>query len=170
MRLDTKRKVGSIILFLSSFIYLGLAYVGFSKQNIDLRDYDKIEGVIADIGIDYRLGSKGRKSECFFILLKSMEKKLGVYRMSKDYQDLIDRFAGADSVTVYYKSNNNNSERINIDLIQVESKGTILLDKKEYEGKESFLIYIGLFAGISSVILSILFYFGKLGNTTKNYR
>ena len=73
---------------------------------------------------------------------------------------------------VYYKPSSNKTENINIDLIQVEKEGYILINKTEYEKKESALIYIGLIGGIGTLFFSIRFYiYGSIfGNkkTTAN--
>ncbi len=145
------------MLLLSSPIYFFLAYVGYKEQNINLKDCDVSESVIIDKGIDYRHGTKG-PARCFYILLEGSEKKLGVYRMLKDYQDLLVKFNIGDTVTAYFRDNNNSSEHINIDLVQVERNGQILLNKKEYERKESSLICIGLFGGLMSITASYLYY------------
>lgn len=139
-------------------MYLGLVNKGFKQQNINLNDYDKIQNILVDKGIDYRHGSRGRTDECFYILLKNYDKKLGVYRMVKDYQDLLNKFNIGDSLTVYFRDNDNKTENINIDLVQVEKGNQILLDKKEYEQKESSLIYLGLVASIFTIILLYRFY------------
>ncbi len=162
MEKSTSRTGKAILLFLSSFLYFFLAYIGFKKQNIQLSDYDHITSVISDNGTGYRYDSKGKKSACFYLQLEDVDKKLGVYRMSKNYKDLLDKFTNGDTVTVYYRDNSNTDENINIDLIQVEKAGKIVLDKKEYERKESTLIYIGLFTGLLTVFLSYLYYKGKI--------
>ncbi|MGB4774188.1 MAG: hypothetical protein WBP45_03375 [Daejeonella sp.] len=162
MEKSTKRTLNSIFLFLTSFIYFFLAYVGLKKQNLSLTNYDKITSVIVDKGIDYRYGSKGKKSKCFYIQISDIDRKLGVYRMTKNYDDLLDKFIIGDTVTVYYRDNNNTSENINIDLVQVEKREQILLDKKAYERKEISLIYIGLIAGVLTVVLSYLYYKRKI--------
>ena len=165
MNKNTKVTLGSIFLFLSSFIYFFLAYKGVIQQNINQKDYDKTVKVIVDKGIDYRYSSKGWKSECFYILLEGMNKKLGVYRMSENYQDLIQKFKIGDTVTIYFRDNHNTTENINIDLVQVEKGGQILLEKKEYEHKQRSLIYLGLLGGIASVIASYYIYKKKINIT-----
>ena len=156
---DKKRLFGSTFLFLSSFLYFFLAYIGFKKQDINLKDYEKLTGKLIDKGIDFRYGSKGRKSECFYIYLDNLRnQKLGVYRFSKDYKDLENSFDIGDSVTVFFIDRPDKGENINIELIQAEKNGKIIVDKKEYEKKESSLIYIGLIAGILSIVLSILYF------------
>lgn len=147
----TKEIISFIFLFSFSFLYFFLAKIGFEKQNINLNNVDKITSQVENRGIDYRHGSKGKRSKVFYIKLKNLNEKLGVYRMSKEYDDLISKINTNDKLTVYYKENNNDSENVNIDLIQIERNGIVLLDKKEYEKKESVLIYIGLIAGVLSI-------------------
>lgn len=169
MEKQIKHILISIVIFLSSFIYFFLAYIGFTKQNIDLNSCNKTVGIIADKGIDKHYGSKGRKSDVFFIRLENMAMKLGVYRMSRNYEDLLQKTNIGDLVTVYYIGRYNKKENVNIDLIQVEKAGHILIDKSEYERKESVLIYIGLAAGIFSVILAVLHYRRKNPNRINRY-
>lgn len=161
MEKNSKRTVNSILFSLTSLVYFFLAYVGFQKQNIDLVEYETITSEVVDKGVDFRYDSKG-KSECFYIQLRDVNRKLGVYRMTKNYDDLLSIFEIGDTVTAYYRSNNNDHEKINIDLVQVEKEGNILLDKKEYERKESLLIYIGTFFGVLTLLLSYLYYKRKI--------
>jgi hypothetical protein len=126
-------------------------------KNINLNQVDKIISQVENKGIDYRHSSKGQKSKVFYIKLKNLNEKVGVYRMSKEYDDLISKININDELTVYYKENNNDSENVNIDLIQIERNGIVLLEKKEFEKKESALIYIGLIAGFFSTGYSLYY-------------
>jgi len=160
----TKHTVYSVLFFLSSFIYFFFAYKGLKRQNINLDNYTVIKSTIVDKGVDYHYGSKGRKSLSFYIRLKGTNKNIGVYRMTKNYEDLLDKLTIGDTVTAYYRENSNESENINIDLVQVERNGQTVLDKKEYEKKESALIYIGLTAGFLTILLSYLYYKRKINS------
>ena len=130
-----------------TIVYAFCIFLGFHKQNIDLSKTQKIVSIVENRGIGIRNGSKGKKDEVFYIKLKGLNKKLGVYRMSKNYDDLIKKINIGDQLTIYYFGNSNESENVNIDLIQVERDKVILIDKSEFENKESILIYVG-FAGI----------------------
>ena len=112
----------------------------------------KIISIVENRGIDIRYGSKGKKDEVFYVKLKDLTKKLGVYRMSKNYDDLIKKINIGDQLTIFYYGNSNQTENVNIDLIQVERDNLILVDKSEFENKECFLIYVG----IAGIIVNIL--------------
>ena len=88
--------------------------------------------------------------------LKGLDQSLGVYRRSGNYQDLLRQVEQGDVLTVYYRPDYSNE--INIDLVQIERGGIIVLDKKEFEEKESSLIFIGLIAGLAFVGLAIYNY------------
>ena len=172
MNKKTKHLLSSILFASTSLLYFFLSYVGYEKQNIDLTQKANYENVITNKGIGIRYLGKGTKSEVFFITLKDLDEKLGIYRMSENYDDLLNKVNMGDKVKVYYEPSSNKRENINIDLIQVEKEGEILINKTEYEKKESALIYIGLIAGIGTLFFSFRFYnYGSfLGNKQKNYR
>jgi len=117
-----------------------------------LSETKKIISIVENRGIDIRYGSKGKKDEVFYVKLKDLTKKLGVYRMSKNYDDLIKKINIGDQLTIFYYGNSNQTENVNIDLIQVERDNLILVDKSEFENKECFLIYVG----IAGIIVNIL--------------
>jgi hypothetical protein len=138
-----------------TLLYIFCIYLGFKKQNIDLNTTNKIISIVENRGIDIRYGSKGKKDDVFYIKLENYDKKLGVYRMSKNYEDLIKKINIGDELEIYYYENSNRTENVNIDLIQVERKDTILIDKSEFEGKKRFLIYIGIGGIIANIIILV---------------
>lgn len=160
MNKKIKRLINSIISGLFSLLFFFLAYIGYEKQNINLSKQDQFESIIIDKGVDFHHGSKGQKSKVFFISLKNLDENLGIYRMSKNYNDLLQKVNIGDKVKVYYQSNSNESENINIDLIQLERDRKIIIDKSEYEDKEGILFYIGLIAGFFLLYLSYRSYKG----------
>jgi hypothetical protein len=172
MNKKTKHLLNSILFASTSILYFFLAYIGYGKQNIDLTQKTTYENIVTNKGIGIRYGSKGRQSKVFYITLKDLDEKLGVYRMSKNYDDLLNKFEIGEKVKVYYRPSTNKNENINIDLIQVEKDGEILISKTEYEKKESALIYIGLIAGFGTLFLAYRYYkYGSIvGKKQKNYR
>ncbi|SKB64362.1 hypothetical protein SAMN05660477_00452 [Soonwooa buanensis] len=153
-----KHTLSSILFASTSLLYFLLAYIGYGKQNLDLSEYSQYQNTIINKGIGIHYESKGRKSQVFYIALNNLDEKLGIYRMSKNYDDLLDKIKIGDSIKVYYRPNSNEKENINIDLVQVEKNGKILISKNEYENKESALIYIGLIAGIGTLFLAFRHY------------
>lgn len=146
-----------------------LAYIGIKHQNIDLKDYSVFKGSVIEKGIGFRKGSKGRKYNCFYIQLKGLDQKLAIYRNSKDYTDLLKAVHRGDTLLVYYEPSNE-SNNINIDLIQIEKKGKIILPKSEFERKEAALIYLGIVGGILCLFMSYLHIKLKILNkTSKNF-
>lgn len=152
MKLIDKVKLIFGFLFFTT-LYIFCIYLGYKKQNIDLNKTQKINGIVENRGIDIRYGSKGTKDEVFYIKLENLNKKLGVYRMSKDYDDLIKKINIGDELTLFYYRNSNLRENVNIDLIQVERGNTILIDKSVYENKESFLMYVGVLGIIVNILI-----------------
>lgn len=157
MKQNSKRIIGAVVLLLSSSLFFLLAYVGFQDRNINLNNYKKANNIIVEKGIGFHDAGKAGVSRCFYIRLKNIDEKFGVYRKSNNYQDLLYNLNVGDTVNVYY-SNVNIEKDVNINLIQIERDNQIVLDKKEYEQKQSALIYIGLIAGISMIIFAILYY------------
>ena len=61
-----------------TIIYIFCIFLGFKRQNIDLSETEKIISIVENRGIDIRYGSKGKKSNVFYIKLKDLNKKLGI--------------------------------------------------------------------------------------------
>jgi hypothetical protein len=93
------------------------------------------------------------RPKVFYVDIDGLEQRLGVYRMTRNYETILNKLNTGDTITVYYK--NQSPCDVNIDLVQIERNNTVLLDKKEYMKKESALIWIGLLGGVFSVLLSL---------------
>lgn len=148
MNKKTKKLVNSISAGLFSALLFLVSYIGYEKQNIDLSKQNQYEEIIIDKGIGIHYGSKNQKSNVFFITLKNLNENLGIYRISNDYKDLLQKVNIGDKVKVYYEELSSTSENININLIQVEKDGKIIISKNEYEKREGSLFYIGLIGGL----------------------
>ncbi|UMY64661.1 MULTISPECIES: hypothetical protein [unclassified Flavobacterium] len=163
MKLSQKSKyfLSSTLLIALSFLYVLLIKIGIDKQNIDLEKVNRISGVVEHSGIDIHYGSKGRTSDVFYIKLKYLDEKVGVYRFSGKYEDLLQLVKAGDSITVYVSGKANRRENVNSNVIQIEKGTEVLLSKTEYENKESTLVYIGIGGLISH---AIIFYYNRKKN------
>ncbi len=141
-----------------SIIYILVLRVGILEQNINLDNCSQLTGLVEDRGMDFRIGDKGRTTSVFYVKLAGLEEKLGIYRISGNYDDLLTKIRTGDNLKVYYFDNSNTTENVNIDLIQVEKGHEIIVEKNEYEKKQSSLIYIGAGGLISNMIL---LYYGR---------
>ena len=147
----TKKIFYFVVICLSSGIYLALAYKGYKDQNIELKTLKTYTGQISSFGETIRKSGKSRP-KIFYVDIDGLEQRLGVYRMTRNYESILNKLNTGDTITVYYK--NQNPCDVNIDLVQIEKKNVVLLDKKEYIKKESALIWLGLLGGVFSILLS----------------
>ena len=155
MTQKTKHLITAVIIFLSSGLYFALAHKGYKEQAITLDQLDKFAGQIIERGITTRKSGK-RKSTVFYIRLAGLSETLGIYRMNNNYQELIDKLVPGDEVTIYYVSRPNDD--VNIDLVQIENGEKVIVNAEEFKNRESSLIYIGLVAGVLSVVGSVWYY------------
>lgn len=158
MKVKLGRLIKSILFALTSIIYFFLAYIGYEKQNLNLCDYTQYENIVTNKGITTHYKDERSKANVFFISLMGMKEQLGIYRMTGNYEDLSEKIIIGDKIKVYYRPSTNKREKVNIDLIQIEKDGEIIIAKDEYENKESSLIYIGLIAGFLTLFLSYRYY------------
>jgi len=153
------RTIISIFISLIALVLFFVSYVGFINQNINLNQYSKVNGIVAEKGIELN----NHDSDNFFLSLKNSNKKLTVYRFSKKYNDLMKKVKVDDSIVVYTKKNIDDSYNSSaIDIIHLENQSEILLNKKEYENKYRIMMYVTLLCGIITLILSYLFYKRKI--------
>ena len=141
-----------LILLLLCVLYSLLVIKGIENQNLQLDKLTHYRGATLDIGQTIRTSGK-YDTEVFFIKLSGLDQPLGVYRQSKEYQSLINQIKIGDTIDVYYIDGA--IEDVNIDLVQIELNKKIILNKQEYESKESSLIWIGTIAFILTMIFGV---------------
>lgn len=105
---------------------------------------DKFEGTIVDRDIVLKKGKVNLN--VFYFRLDGLSDKLASYNIRQDYKKLIDHLNIGDKIIVYFRKSE--SQKLNLDVIQIEKQGLVILDKGEFETKESSLIYIGTIGGI----------------------
>ena len=149
-----------IILISLCGLYSLLIRKGLRNQDLNLKTIQSFKGVVSNLGETVRTSGK-YDSKVFFLKLTGLAQTLGVYRKNKDYSSLINQINVGDTLTIYFKTGE--PEDVNIDLVQIERKEIIILDKNEYENKESYLIWIGAIAGILTLSFAV-------GHFLKNMR
>ena len=137
--------ISTILILALSALYVLLIFIGFKGAILS--------GIVEDRGIDFRYDSRHRRAKVFFVKLEGENKKLGVYRTFRNYGNLLNNIHIGDSIKVYYYDNNNLTENVNIDLIQIEKEKIIILSKNEYKQKKIGLIVLGFFGVIFNLIL-----------------
>jgi hypothetical protein len=135
-----------------------LVLKGYKSQEIDISSLNKHSGRVNSIGIAERNSSR-QKAEVFYLKLEGLEQTLGVYRMSRNYDDLLSKVSKNDFLTVFFIDDVTSD--INIDLVQIEKDGHVMLAKSEYENKESYLMWIGIIGIVVILLLSMNFYYNN---------
>lgn len=154
IRQRSRNTLKAILIFLASAIFFCLAYIGYKKQHIDLSTLDRLTGIVEERGTDY--ADSKAKPLVFFVKFRNVDQTLGVYRKDESYADLIERVSPGDALTAYFVGTK--SGKINIDLVQLERNGFVILKKEAYEKKYHFLMYLGVVVGILFVALACLQY------------
>lgn len=155
MTKKNKNRLTALVLFLSSGLYLWFAWSAYQTQFIELDQLDKYEGIVVDRGTTQQKAGK-RMSTVFYIQLEGLDETLGIYRMGGGYYGLVQQLQPGDLVTVYYISRPA-LKKVNIDLVQLEKDGRVIIDANEYKKKESALIYICLIGIVLSVGIGIYY-------------
>jgi hypothetical protein len=157
MKEKNKHILKSIAILLSSSIYFGLFFLGLQNQDVDISRLSTYSGIVKDTGESYSIRTRGRESLVFYIDLKGLDQRLGIYRMNKDYSDLHKRVRIGDEIKVYYNKHYFN-ENVNSDIIQIEKNGIEIYSKKEYERKQKVVMWIGLIIVIITIVYSWIYY------------
>ena len=85
--------------------------------------------------------------------------------MFRNYDKLFESIKIGDKIKIFYKPNIDKKENINIDIIQIEKDGNVILSKSEYQTKNRILMTCGI---VACLYLVLMFYsllkYGKVQN------
>jgi hypothetical protein len=91
----------------------------------------------------------------FYFKLNNSNENFAVHRSYEGYEDLKTAVEVGDTIKVYFRHSSNT---YNLNVFQLEKKGKVLEDYKNYSESQSSKAGIGLFIGILLTIGSILWY------------
>ena len=141
--------LGSGIFFLASWSVIS------PNVGIDLTKANKATGQVIFASVVKRIstGKYATPQNVFAFQLDNLDKPLGTFRPGQNYSKLIETIKIGDTITVYYR--HRNSERLNIDVYQIEKNGQILQDYTSYNRNNLILgIFIGL-VGLGFLIYGV---------------
>lgn len=124
---------------------LALAIKGYQNTHIDLSKVEYTRGFVTDHGITINKGNQ-LNQKVFYFKIYGNNERFASYNIDQEYTNLKANIRYGDFLKVYYKKTN--SSGFNLNVIQIEKEGQILLNKSEYESKEVALIYIGGIGGL----------------------
>ena len=151
---------GLVILGLAALLFAA-AIKGYRDSIINLDQVDKFEGTVIDKDIVLKRGKINLN--VFYFKLSGLSDRLASYNMKQDYKKLMDNINIGDQIQVYFKKSK--SQSLNLDVIQIEKRGEIILDKNEFRTTMGSLIYIGTVGGV--LMLSV--FLGLMIKTRKTW-
>jgi hypothetical protein len=146
---ETKEKIaviyGSLVILGLTGLMAALAFKGYHNSSVDLDKVDVYEGIVTDRGIALKRGKK-MSVNVFYFRMKGLDDLLASYNMDQNYSKLMSHINTGDFLKIYFKESKYSD--FNLNVIQIEKNNEVILDKNEYETKETALIYIGTIGGL----------------------
>jgi len=128
--------------------------------NLDFKDVDKINGTVVTSKVTEKSSIVGGKTSVkgivFNFRLNNSDENFGVHRPSQNYSDLIESIKPGDTISVFYRKQNNND--LNLDVYQIEKNKAILQDYKTRNTTYKKLSWLTGILGFGLVIFGILQY------------
>jgi len=152
MRERNKHLLKSIAILLTSIIYFFVAYIGFENLNPDLNTLYTQSGIVVKTGKTYR----HRSRNIVYVFYFDIQGLNGRISSFIPIQNLAENIKSGDKIKVYFKEKL--KTEMNEGVVQIEKNEHIIYSKKQYEVHESIYIWVGLTAGILTVIYSWFYY------------
>lgn len=147
-----KQTFTTLLILGTAALMFVVAGQGYKNSKVDLIKADAYEGIINARGIK-EIPSDNGDSEVFYFSLKGLNQELGTYHISRDYSLLLQELNVGYKVKVYYKKSS--SSGINLDVYQIEKGNIVILDKEQFEEQGRAVIYIGVIAGITILLIGL---------------
>ena len=144
--------LGTFFLVLTLMMF-ALAIKGYNNSNIDLSKVDFCKGSVIEKRIELKKGKINLN--VFHFKINGTNENFASYNKNQNYTKLTNEIRIGDELNVYYKKTKNSG--FNLDVIQIEQNGKIILPKKEYESQQNSLIYIGVIGGLTFLIILVKF-------------
>ena len=153
--------IGGLLLAFTCFF---CSFLFYKNSEIDLKNVDKFEGQIIDRGITayYTSTSAPYKytfiKNVFYLKIKGLDQILGVYNTKQFYTTLENNLLLGDTILVHYKKSKQ-VNKLNLATIQIEKNKRIVLNSKEFKGKESLAFYLSFLGGC--LLLTLIYFNDK---------
>ena len=130
--------------YLLALVCLLGSYLYFMDSRVKLEDSAKVVGIITHLElIDRPLNVAGKfkvPSKVLAFTVWGLNQTLAI---KPEYKALLKE---GDLITVYYKPLN--EHRINVDIYQIEKRGTIILSLKNYSWRRIICVFLALTTGV----------------------
>jgi hypothetical protein len=146
-----------VALFVICLVVIGM---GFQGRKLELRDTVRREGTVETVGTIRLRNQSTRVPDrmVFSIQFSDMRERFNVSRRNENYADLIENIQVGDSLIVYFRHNNSQSENRNVGVVQIEKNGKIILDISEFKDRQTARIYMGFFGLLALLVVAIFYY------------
>ena len=132
------------LFFLIIFIWI------YNESFVDLNEATRHTGKVERIFTtrDNNKGSSTAPLKKLAIKIEGVNQLLCYYKLTDDYEGLLEKIKTGDVITVYYKPTN---QDYNLDLYQIEAGGEKILDKSDFESKERIAAFWALIIGVGGM-------------------
>ncbi|RDV10734.1 hypothetical protein DXT99_25845 [Pontibacter diazotrophicus] len=134
------------------------SFLAFQNSAVDLSEADYFSGRIIDKGITASKssisGAGSVTSNVFYIKIEGLNQTIATYNPSQNYGFLDEYLSIGDNVGVYF-IRSADSQKPNLNTLQIEKDGKQLLAQDEYQGKEKTAGYLGMAGGVLMLGLGV---------------
>lgn len=148
-------------------LLIAVTFKFYNKDiNLDLNEVDKIYSTVVASKVTEKSsivgGKTSVKGDVFNFRLSNSDENFAVHRPSQNYSDLIASVKPGDTISVYYRKQNNDD--LNLDVYQIEKNGTVLQDYKTRNTTYKNLSWLTGIVGFGLIAFGIWQFFRRKRN------